>query len=153
MTGSNGELALRGDFLALVGAAFWAMHLLVLAVKASNHNQLLLAFIQFAVCAGLSCLMGLVTEDRLLPQQVAGYIWPLLNGVFVVGFAYTLQVLVMEYAEPFAASLIFSLEAVFGALAGYFVFSEQLGAAALTGAIMMLFGCVLAQLHGSQKTC
>jgi len=150
MTGSNGELAMRGDLLALVGAVFWAIHLLVLAEKAAKHNQLMIAFFQFAACAVLSLFMATLTEDRMLPQQLEGYIWPVLNGVLVVGFAYTLQVLVMQYAEPFAASLILSLEAVFGALAGYFIFSEQLAAAALVGAIMMLGGCLLAQMPSSQ---
>ena len=150
MTGSNGNVALKGDLLALIGAIFWAVHLLVLAKKAANHNQLVLAFYQFLFCAILSAIVSIGFEDRLLPEVVEGYIWPVLNGVIVVGFAYTLQVVVMEYAEPFSASLILSLEAVFGALAGYYVFSEQLANAALVGAAMMLLGCVLAQLPGSQ---
>jgi drug/metabolite transporter (DMT)-like permease len=56
----------------------------------------------------------------------------------------------MQHAEPFAASLILALEAVFGAIAGYFFFNEQLAAAALVGALMMLVGCTLAQLPRSQ---
>lgn len=151
MTGSNGEIALKGDMLALIGAVFWAIHLLVLARKAGNHNQLVLAFYQFTFCAVLSAIGALMFEDHLLPTEVKGYLWPAVNGFLVVGIAYTLQVMVMEFAEPFSASLILSLEAVFGAIAGYFIFSEQLASAALVGAFMMLFGCILAQLPGSEK--
>lgn len=152
MTGSSTELSLKGDLLALVGAIFWAIHLLTLAKKAGNQNQLALAFLQFVVCAILSAIVALGFEDRLLPAAAEGYLWPLINGVIVVGIAYTLQVIVMEHAEPFTASLVFSLEAVFGALAGYFVFSETLGIYGLVGAGFMLIGCVLAQLPGSQRT-
>ena len=151
MTGSSGEVALKGDFLALIGALFWAVHLLLLAIKAGNHNQLILAFYQFVVCALLSVLAAFIFEDRLLPAVIDGYIWPIMNGVVVVGIAYTLQVIVMQYAEPFAASLIFALEAVFGAIAGYYIFSEQLVNAALMGAAMMLVGCILAQLPSAQN--
>ncbi|NNC98993.1 MAG: DMT family transporter [Gammaproteobacteria bacterium] len=151
MTGTSTELALQGDLLALVGAVFWAMHLLVLAKKSGNHNQLVLAFYQFIVCAIFSVVVALVSEDHLLPYVAEGYLWAVLNGVLVVGGGYTLQVLVMEHAEPFVASLILALEAVFGALAGYLVFSEQLGKAALLGAVMMLLGCVLAQLPGTSS--
>jgi drug/metabolite transporter (DMT)-like permease len=146
MVGASGAASLYGDTLAMIGAFFWALQLLVLAKFASKSNLLVLAFYQFLVCAILSTVVALVFEDRLLPALIQGYIWPIVNGVIVVGFAYTLQVLVMRHAEPFAASLIFSLEAVFGALAGYFVLSEQLGVVALIGAALMLLGCVLAQL-------
>ena len=151
MTGGSFELALKGDLLALVGAVFWAVHLLVLAMKAGQHNQLVLAFYQFTVCAVLSVLAALLMEDRVLPEQTIGYLWPLLNGVIVVGVAYTLQVIVMEHADPFAASLILALEAVFGALAGYIIFAEILGLSGLVGAVLMLVGCILAQLPDSQK--
>lgn len=150
MTGSSNEISLRGDLLAMVGAVFWAVHILVLARRAMHHNQLALAFYQFVFCAVFSMVVAVGHEGQLLPEESMGYLWPALNGIIVVGFAYTVQVIVMEYAEPFAASLMFSLEAVFGALAGYFVYTEQLGAAALAGAAMMMIGCILAQLPGTQ---
>ena len=151
MTGSNGAIALKGDLLALVGAVFWAIHMLVLAKKAAKYNQLVLAFYQFLFCGLFSVLVATGFEDRILPEVAAGYVWPLLNGIIVVGVAYTLQVFVMQHAEPFAASLILALEAVFGAIAGYFIFNEQLAVAGLMGALMMFMGCILAQLPGSQS--
>lgn len=150
MTGGSAELALKGDLLALVGAVFWAVHMLVLAKKAGGHDQLWLAFYQFVFCAAFSVVAALIMEGRLLPTEAIGYLWPLLNGVVVVGIGYTLQVMVMDKADPFAASLILALEAVFGAMAGYLIFSEQLAAAALAGAVFMLLGCILAQLPGGQ---
>lgn len=150
MTGGSTELALRGDILALIGAVFWAVHLLVLAKRAGRHSALVLAFYQFSFCAVFSLIAATISEDQLLPSVAAGYLWPVLNGVLVVGVAYTLQVLVMDQADPFAASLIFALEAVFGALAGYLFFSEVLGLAALVGAALMLLGCILAQLPNGE---
>jgi drug/metabolite transporter (DMT)-like permease len=151
MTGASNEVSLKGDLLAMIGAVFWALHLLVLARKAGNHPQLVLAFYQFLFCAIFSLVFALYSESKILPDVIAGYLWPLVNGVIVVGIAFTLQVMVMEHAEPFAASLILALEAVFGALAGYLVFAEHLAWAALVGALMMLLGCLMAQLPGSEK--
>lgn len=150
MTGGSTELALRGDVLALIGSIFWAVHLLVLAKKAGQHNALVLAFYQFLNCAIFSLCAALIMEDRILPEQAAGYLWPAINGILVVGVAYTLQVLVMDKADPFAASLIFALEAVFGAIAGYLIFNEALGLAALAGAAMMMLGCLLAQMPSGE---
>lgn len=151
MTGSGGSLAIKGDLIALLGAVFWAIHLLVIAEKAARHNQLILAFFQFVFCALLSFSVAVFYEQKVLPSQMSGYLWPAINGLVVVGLAYTLQVLVMDRAEPFAAALILSLEAVFGALAGYLWLSERLGFAALVGAAMMLLGCLLAQLPVESK--
>jgi len=151
MTGQSTELSLWGDFLALIGAVFWAIQLIVLARLSDDQEQLGLAFYQFVVCALFSVFIALGYEGQLFPETLEGYLWPVVNGVIVVGIAYTLQVFVLKYAEPFAASLILSLEAVFGALGGYLVFNEQLGAAALVGAVMMLLGCVLVQLNDSQE--
>jgi drug/metabolite transporter (DMT)-like permease len=145
MTGGGDPGALKGDLIAMVGAVVWAIHLLVIAEKASNYNQIALSFFQFVFCAMLSLCVAALYEQKLLPTEARGYLWPLINGVVVVGIAYTLQVIIMDRAEPFAAALILSLEAVFGAIAGYLWLSEQLGAAALVGAAMMLLGCLLAQ--------
>ena len=152
LTQGGNELALKGDLLALIGAVFWALHLIVMAERAQQHNSLALAFYQFFICAVLSLLYSLGFEDSVLASAPIGYLWPLINGVIVVGIAYTLQVWVMDKAEPFAASVILSLEAVFGAVAAYFVFDESLTAAGLVGAALMLLGGVLAQMHeGSKK--
>jgi len=148
--GASSATSLYGDVFAMIGAVFWALQLLVLAKLGGRGNQLILAFYQFLFCAVFSLVFALGLEERILPLVAEAYLWPAVNGVIVVGFAYTLQVVVMQYAEPFSAALIFSLEAVFGALAGYFVFSEQLGLAAMLGAAMMLLGCVLAQLPGAE---
>lgn len=151
LTQGGNDLALKGDTLALIGAVFWALHLIVMAERAEKHNSLVLAFCQFVFCAFMSVLYSLVFEGSLLPSASIGYLWPLLNGVIVVGVAYTLQVWVMDKSEPFAASVILSLEAVFGAVAAFFVFDESLTAAGIVGAGLMLLGGLLAQLEEGKK--
>ena len=151
MTDGSDAGALKGDLIAMFGAVLWAVHLLVISEQAAKHNQLVLAFLQFAACALLSFLVAYFYEGQVLPAETRGYLWPLVNGVIVVGFAYTLQVLVMEHAEPFSAAVILSLEAVFGAIAGYLIFDESKTMMALLGAALMLLGCLLAQLQEGVK--
>lgn len=146
MTGGMQGASVKGDSIALIGALIWAAHIMVLSRLAGQHPQVRLSAYQFAFCTLFSLVYAYLMEDRLLPVETIGYLWPLLNGVIVVGVAYTLQVIVMDKADPFAAALILSLEAVFGALAGYWVFNESVTAAALSGAGLMLLGCVLAQI-------
>jgi len=136
---------LEGDGYALVGAFFWALHLLAINYFVDRYNQYALAFFQFLFCALLSLIANLMYEPSLLATDSSGYVWALINGVIVVGIAYTLQVLALKHADPFVASVIFSLESVFGAIAGYWFFQEALGVSGLIGAGLMLVGCVFAQ--------
>ena len=146
MTGSSGEISLKGDVLAFIGAFFWALHLLIISRFVHGHNQLVLAFFQFLICSILSLIVVMILGETLIPSANEGYIWVAINGILVVGIAYTLQVVMLKYADAFTASIIFTLEAVFGALAGYFVYLEKLTEAGITGAALMLIGCILAQI-------
>lgn len=152
LSGFDGQISFnsemfKGDLYALLGACFWAFHLLSITYFVVRYNQLTLAFYQFVFCAILSAIASMVFETQLLPTGNMGYVWAVVNGVIVVGVAYTLQVIVLSKADPFVAAIIFSLEAVFGALVGYLVFNELMGFYALIGAALMLLGFVLAQVH------
>lgn len=158
LSGFTGELGLndtgvQGDLLALVGAVFWALHLLAITYYVARYNQFALAFYQFIFCALISAGISIGFEIRVIPTDNMGYVWALVNGIIVVGIAYTLQAVALKQAKPFVAAVIFSTEAVFGALVGYWFFDEVLGLSGLLGALLMLFGCILSQLpeRGKKK--
>ena len=145
------EQALKGDLYALLGALFWALHLLAITYFVARYNQFVLAFYQFVFCAVISAAYSLSFEERVIPVESSGYVWALVNGIIVVGIAYTLQVIALKQAKPFVAAVIFSLESVFGALVGYWLFDEVLGLYGLVGALLMLLGCILSQWPEKEK--
>lgn len=147
LSGFDGEFNYLGDGLALLGAVFWALHLWAISVWVGKHNLFTLAFVQFVCCAVLSLLFSLSFEETVLSLDVSSYIWALCSGVFVVGLAYTLQVYALKKADAFIAAIIFSLESVFGAFVGYWIFDERLGLYGILGALLMLIGFVFAQSH------
>ncbi len=156
LSGFTGELSitdvgLQGDLLVLIGALFWALHLLAITHYVSRFNQFALAFYQFVFCALISAGFSLAFEERVMPSGNMGYVWALVNGIIVVGIAYTLQVIALKQAKPFVAAVIFSLESVFGALVGYWFFDEVLGLYGMMGAFLMLFGCILSQWPEKDK--
>jgi drug/metabolite transporter (DMT)-like permease len=146
LSGFQGEMQFKGDGLALLGAVFWALQLLVITYFVKQYNEYALAFYQFVFCAVFSLMASLMFESSLFATGSEGYLWALVNGVIVVGIAYTLQIVVLKHSDPFVASVIFSLESVFGAIAGYWFFQEILGFYGFIGAALMLIGCLLAQI-------
>lgn len=135
-----------GDFLELIGAFFWAVHVLILGWLSPKVRRLRLACIQFSVCAFLS----LVTAGLLEPITAQGLrlaaIPILYGGLLSVGVAYTLQVVAQRHAPPVHAAVILSLEAVFAAVAGWILLGEVLDLRAVVGCGLMLAGMLTAQL-------
>lgn len=135
-----------GDFLELLGAFFWAVHVLILGWLSPKVRRVRLAFIQFSVCAFLS----LATAGFLEPITAEGLrlaaVPILYGGLLSVGVAYTLQVVAQRHAPPVHAAVILSLEAVFAAVAGWILLGEVLDLRDIVGCGLMLAGMLTAQL-------
>jgi drug/metabolite transporter (DMT)-like permease len=138
----------RGDLLVLLGAVFWAVHVLVVAwILRRGTEALTLAVLQFAVCSLLSGATALVVEE-IAWTGIRGAALPILySGILSVGIAYTLQIFGQKHAPPAHAAIILSLEAVFAALGGWWLLQEVLSARDLLGCALMLGGILVSQVR------
>lgn len=135
-----------GDGLELIGAVFWAGHVLVIGWLSPRTRALPLAMAQYLVCSGLSLACAFAFED-VTWTGVRGAAWPILyGGLLSVGLAYTLQVVAQRDANPTHAAILLSFETVFAALGGALVLDERLGARGLFGCALMFAGMLAAQL-------
>ena len=145
----TGELTIAlGDMLELIGAFFWAVHVLIIAWLSPKHDPFQLAFAQFAVCSILSLIVAILFEV-ITPAGIFQAAIPILyGGVLSVGIAYTLQVVAQKNAHPAHAAIIMSLETVFAAAGGWVILNETLTSRNIVGCILMLTGMLLSQLWG-----
>jgi len=136
----------QGDLWELIGAFFWAAHVLILGWLSPRVDRLKLACTQYVVCSALSLIGAGLTETISL-GGIGGALIPILyGGILSVGIAYTLQVVAQRHAPPTHAAIILSLEAVFAALAGWLVLGETLSFKALIGCALMFSGMLSALL-------
>lgn len=135
-----------GDLLELIGALFWAVHVLLLGWLSPRTAPVRLALVQFLVCGVLSLVTGLVLEPFSLEAVRAAAVPILYGGVCSVGAGYTLQVVVQRRAHPAHAAILLSLESPFAALGGWLLLGELLSGRALVGCSLMLAGMLLSQL-------
>lgn len=135
-----------GDALQLIGAVFWAVHILLIDHLARKHSAILLSQIQFMICALISLGVSLAIETTVLAN--IGLAWGALaySGLISVGVGYTLQVVAQKNAHPAHVAIILSLEAVFAAIGGILFLDESLDNRALLGCTLMLFGMLVSQL-------
>ncbi len=135
-----------GDLLVLLGAFFWAAHVLVVGWLSPRVQRLRLACAQYGICSVLSLIVAGWAE-LIVPAAIFRAAVPILyGGVASVGIAYTLQVVAQKDAPPAHAAIILSLESVFAALAGWLILGEMLSLRGMIGAGLMLAGMLTAQL-------
>jgi len=136
----------RGDLLELIGAAFWALHVLQVGHLARRIDPFRIALIQFTTCSLLCLLSAAGTETMTLVTVKRALIPLLYGGILSAGIAFTLQIVSQQRCPPAHAAVIMSLETVFAVLAGWIVLGEMLTPREIVGALLILGAVLLVQL-------
>lgn len=142
-----GDLVLgRGEALTLGCAGAVAVQILVVAKYSPRLDALRFTIVQLVVVALASGAFTIVGERDQWERLVA---WPVFGAAAFTGLlATTLALWVQTAAQRFTTAvhvtLIFSLEPVFGALAGRWLSGDQLSEGQLLGALLMIVGSLVA---------
>lgn len=140
-----------GDLLEVIGAIFWAIHILAIDNFTKRINPLKLSFIQFATCSILSLITAFIFEDITLSGISSAFIPILYGGLLSVGVAYTLQVVAQKDAKPSHAAIILSMESVFGAIGGAVLLGESMSGRGYVGCALILAGILVSQIKFSPE--
>jgi drug/metabolite transporter (DMT)-like permease len=140
-----------GDFLEVVGAIFWAIHILTIDNFSKKIDPLKLSCIQFATCSILSLITAFLFEQITMIGLSNALIPILYGGLLSVGVAYTLQVVAQKNAKPSHAAIILSMESVFGALGGALLLSESMSTRGYLGCIFIFGGILISQIKFSPQ--
>lgn len=137
----------RGDMLALIGAFFWAFHILIIGRYSRRVDPIKLSFTQFLVCSLLSLAVAAFKENIALSSLQAGIVPILYAGICSVGIAYTLQVVGQKHAPAAHAAIILSMESAFAVIGGYFILGETMDVREIAGCLLMFAGMLVSQLQ------
>jgi drug/metabolite transporter (DMT)-like permease len=140
-----------GDFLVLLCAFGFAIHILVIDYFSPKTDGVKLSCIQFLVCGVASIPFMAVLETVDWASVFACWLPILYAGVMSCGVAYTLQIVAQKNTEPTVASLILSLESVFALIAGMILLSEKITIKEGIGCLIMFAAIILAQLPEKEK--
>ncbi|MGN1387543.1 MAG: DMT family transporter [Bacillus sp. (in: firmicutes)] len=140
-----------GDFLVLLCAVSFAMHIIMTSKYAAKHHAMPLTILQIGVVSLLSFIGSLLFEEPskmyrldvlLQPEVVIGL---LVTAILATAFAFLAQTYFQAYTSPTRVALIFALEPVFAALTSYFVINEAFTASMIAGCALILVGIILAE--------
>lgn len=146
MTGDELSFGI-GDIVLIIGAFFWAAHILVVDKYVKDISPLKFSMTQFFVCGFLSIIFAIFTETIELSAIKSAGIPILYGGLMSVGVAYTCQILGQKDADPTFASIIFSTESVFSAIGGAIILHEIMSGRGYLGCVLIFIGIVFSQLN------
>lgn len=141
----------KGDIVLIIGAVFWALHILVIDKFVNDISPLKFSMTQFFVCGAVSIICALFTEDISFSAIQSAGIPILYGGLMSVGVAYTCQTLGQKNADPTFASIVFSTESVFSAIGGAIILHEIMSGRGYLGCVLIFIGIVLSQLTPKKK--
>ena len=141
-----------GDFLEIIGAFFWAIHIQLIDKFVKNVNAIKLSSVQFATCSIFSLITAFIIEDVNVVGISNALIPILYGGIMSAGVAYTLQAVGQKHAKPSHAALALSMEAVFAAIGGILLLSESLPLRGYLGCALMMAGMLITQTENFGKS-
>lgn len=141
-----------GDVLLLIGAFFWTAQILLVDRFANRVDAMELSTGQAFTTAVLSFAAMMLFENPTLDAMFNAAIPILYGGVMSSGVAFTLQIYGQKYAEPSAAAILMSFEAIFGAVSGWLLLGEIMSGREIFGCVLMFAGIIVTQLKiGSSR--
>lgn len=145
MTGDELSFGI-GDIVLIIGAFFWAGHILVVDKYVNDTSPLKFSLVQFLVCGILSMFFAIILEDIEFSAIKSAGIPILYGGIMSVGVAYTCQILGQKDSDPTFASIVFSTESVFSAIGGAILLNEIMSGRGYLGCVLIFIGILLSQL-------
>jgi len=148
----EGGAHLLGDSATLLCALAYALYVIVLSQRASNHDSRQLTAAQIAFMAVFSAVwigLGGIGNDTLatLPARLSPHWLSLLYlGMIATAGMLLLQAMAQRHVSADKAAVVYAMEPVFAALFGWLWLGEALGNRAALGGAMVVVAVIVSEL-------
>lgn len=130
-----------GDILSLMCGLSFAIQIVAIDIFTEKGDPILLTIIQSAVTVVITLPIALIFEKFPAVVQTNTILSLLYLGIFSTMIAFMVQMTCQQYVAPAKASLIMSLESVFGTLCGILFLGESMTLRTFLGC-MLIFGAI-----------
>ena len=147
LTELNNITVRLGDTLVLLGAFFWAFHIVFISkfLKIFNY-PMTIAMGQCLLGSLIAFVPSIAMENVSLANLLMEKEELLYAGVLSSGIAFLLQIYSQQNLSPAPVAIIFSLEGVFAAIFGWILLSQFLSGMKIFGIILILSAVIFSQL-------
>ncbi|WP_249028786.1 DMT family transporter [Tannockella kyphosi] len=136
-----------GDFLTIIGGFFYALHIILIRKYTKIVNPFALTLMQFGSCAICAFVVALGFEDITIVTSIQGSVW--LQVLYLAFFATMVSLLLQnmgqDVVEPCRASLLLSLESVFGVFFSVLLYNEVITSRIAIGFLVIFMAIVVSE--------
>ncbi len=135
------------DLMVFISALIFAMHIMTIDHFSPRCDGIRMSCIQFTTSTLINGSLALIFESPINFSAVISAILPILFlGICSSGIAYTLQIVGQNGINPTVASVILSLESVFGVIGSAIFLNETLAPREYLGCFVVFLAVILAQI-------
>ena len=140
------------DIYVLICALIFPVHILVIDKFSPLCDGIRMSCVQFFAATVINTALALIFESPIAFSTIGRCILPLLFlGIGSSGIAYTLQIIGQRGTNPAAASILMSLESVFGVVGSAIFLREKMSAKEYIGCLVVFAAVVLSQIKITVK--
>ena len=136
-----------GDSLVIIGAFFWAFHIVFISKFLKIFNfPITIATFQCLTAALISFIPAFSFEYislKVLSMEATELLYA---GVLSSGIAFMLQIFGQQNLSPAPVAIIFSLEGVFGSIAAWIILDQFLNEYKILGIVIILSAVIMSQI-------
>ncbi|MBQ3085983.1 MAG: DMT family transporter [Clostridia bacterium] len=141
----------KGDVLTLACSVVFAVHILVVDRYVDRVDPVMMSCIQFFVAGTLTVICAFILEEPSIAGIRACIGAILYAGICSSAIAYTLQIVGQKYTEATVATILLSMESVFGAISSAIILHETMTVREVIGCALMFVAIIVSQLPEKKK--
>jgi drug/metabolite transporter (DMT)-like permease len=139
-----------GEFLVLVSALFFALHIVALGEWSKGLDTYALTVLQLGTCALLTFAASLKSGFKAPPDS--GVWWSIIyTALFATALAFIVQTWAQSFIKPSSVAVILAMEVVFAAAFGIWLLSEPLTLRIALGGLLVMASMYLIILLDQRK--
>lgn len=143
----------KGELLTLICAFLFALQIIFTGKFSKEVNVFLLVLFQLITVAVLSLIFSLNIDNVTfnLTYDYAFFKAVIITAVFATVYAFLIQTYMQQFTTATKTAIIFAMEPVSASIFAYLSVGEVLTSIQLTGAILIVFATVIAELKFKKK--
>ena len=141
----------RGEFLVLIAALFFALHIVALSHWSPNRDSYALTMIQMAT-VGVIALLGSLKSGLQAPHDQGVWAVVIYSAIFASAFAFIIQTWAQSFMSGTSVGIVLTMEYIFAAIFGIALAHEHLTWRTIVGGLCMMVGLYLVILYDEADT-